>query len=149
MKKDPTRESIQLKSGTDKETFIQSIDRISVYTEYADNFYGIETDGMNSWSWCSESGAIVFHNDTFKTQTVHISMNAYTDSSDISNLTVQYNDSSLTYEVNNKGSLIELDTELNPGNNIFSFFSDAPRAHIDGDSRDLRFLIYNVSITLE
>lgn len=134
---------------SDKETFIQSIDRISVYTEYADNFYGIETDGMNSWSWCSESGAIVFHNDTFKTQTVHISMNAYTDSSDISNLTVQYNDSSLAYEVNNKGSLIELDTELYPGNNIFSFFSDAPRAHIDGDSRDLRFLIYNVSITLE
>ena len=134
---------------SDKDTFLQSINKISVYTEFADNFYGIETDGINSWSWCSESGTIVFHNDTFNPQSVHISMNAYTDSPDISNLMIKYNDSCLTYEVNNKSSLIELNTELSPGNNTFSFFSDAPKAHIEGDSRDLRFLIYNVSITLE
>lgn len=134
---------------SDKDTFLQSIDRISIYTEYADNFYGIETDGVNSWSWCSESGTIIFHNDTFKTQSVHISMQAYANSSDFSNLTVNHDDSVSIYEINNQSSLIELDTKLKPGNNTFSFYSNAPRANIEGDSRDLRFLICNISITLK
>lgn len=115
---------------------------------YGEGIYAKESDGNETWRWCSKNGTIMINNNSNKMQEITLSFNALTGWEESSNLIIENCEGKNVYSISSMQKLIEVDVVLEPGRNDIIFSCDGKIVD-NGDERELMFRISNVKINVK
>ena len=109
-----------------------------IYFELGKGFTGIEGVAPYQWMWLSNDSELIVYNYLKENISYHMIYNIYAGYEETSNLELYVNDKLFSkYTVNSMGTTIDNDIELNLGQNIIKFKTDAKRIDAPGDPREL------------
>ncbi len=120
------------------------------YYSFGEGFYGVETDGTNSWVWCNAEGEMVVSNYSEDSINAVCKMSIFTGWPENSKLIVKINGEDICeIDVSSKGNVLDLPVELKPGKNVISFSCDSKKVEAPEDNRELFFQVQNVDIIIQ
>ena len=119
-------------------TYVPIATASQIYYELGKGFSGIEGVAPFQWTWLSNDSELIVYNYLNEDISYHMIYNIYSGYEETSYLEIYVNDKlSSKYSVNSKGTTIDNDIELNLGQNIIKFKTDAKRVDAPGDPREL------------
>jgi phosphoglycerol transferase len=132
--------------ATEKEAILTALQSPPIQVGYGPGFYGIETDGVQSWSWASQRAQLDVVNPSRSTRPVVITMDFQTWRESPSTVTVQLPGRRLDLQVTNTSGCLNTELDLPPGTTTVSFDTDAADVEANGDPRDLRFRVLDLVV---
>jgi len=121
--------------------------RAMQYVIFSSGFYYQEIDYENNWRWSSKESRIEISVE--KPSIFTFSAVASTLFSDYSYLKISFDGNENVYTINAEGTMIEFELFMKTGRNIIKFETDAQKANIPNDMREMHFKITNPSANLE
>lgn len=129
-----------------KWTDIDSYRNTGLLISYSNGFYDKEGRGYDSYRWSANQCAMVLTNMTDEVTKVTLSADILCGNDDAATFEVLYGDEVYTFDLNDKKSPIEVELELQPGDNQIIFQTDATQVEAPGDGRALFLRWYNVKV---
>jgi hypothetical protein len=115
---------------------------------FGSGFYGLETQGANSWHWALQSSSLDLFNPSKITRPVSFTAVAATGLAKPSSLVVAYPGGITVHTaVTSHGTALSAHLTLAPGHNVVRFLTDAPLAQYPPDTRELALQIRNARIS--
>lgn len=143
----------KIKSSTDKDLFqLLKKREYKVRMKYEEaggvyqsptGFYARAESELSSQRWAKPNAKITITNDTKKTLKYIMTMTVYSDYKKESNLTIAAGNTIKDYKISKKGTLVQFEFSLKPGDNTVSFGCDAPVMKRNNDARGVNFLVVN------
>ncbi len=115
---------------------------------FGSGFYGLETQGANSWHWALQSSSLDLFNPGKTARSVSFTAIAATELAKRSSLVVTYPGNMTVHTtVNSHGTTLSAHLTLAPGHNVVRFLTDVPLARYPPDTRELALQIRNATIS--
>jgi hypothetical protein len=117
-------------------------------TNFGSGFYGLETQGANSWHWALQSSSLDLFNPGKIARSVSFTAVAATGLAKPSSLVVRYPGGMPVHTtVTSRGTALSAHLTLAPGHNLVRFLTDVPLARYPPDTREVALQIRNATIS--
>lgn len=111
-------------------------------------FWPEEVDGNRRWRWAMSRARLTLYNPSDNNRKVIIHGSIKNSASHPSKLVIKYPHGLTTrMKVSSSGVVFNRKIILSPGNNIITFWTDAPRVQTEADPRDMRIQFVNFKIS--
>jgi phosphoglycerol transferase len=130
----------------EREAIITALQSEPVQVAYGPGFYGIETDGVQSWSWATQHAQLDVVNPSQDTRQVVVAMGFQTGYESPSTLTVQLPGQDVDVQVSDTSGCLHTTLDLPPGTTAITFDTDAAAVEANSDPRDLRFRVLDIVV---
>lgn len=118
----------------------------SIYVSTGNGFYGKEKINGETAQWVQEKAEILIYNYYDENRKGTLKLTVATPDGDSGTLHIGINGKEYYYEINGTKTELEIPVDLRQGKNRLSIETDVKALQVEGDGRDLRYLLYQARI---
>ena len=129
-----------------KWTDVDSYRNTNLLINYNHGFYGKEGFGKDAYRWSADTCSMVLTNTSDDVINVTFHADILCGNDKEASLDILYGDETYSYQITSKNTQIEMELELQPGDNQINFQTDAKQVDAPGDERTLFLRWYGIKV---